>query len=189
MFCVIPARGGSRRIPKKNIKPFFGRPIIEYSINAAKESLLFSKIIVSTDDDEIKQAALNNGVEVHDRNKHLSQDHIGTQEVVTQVIKDVDSFFRGHVCTLYPCAPMVTGEVLCKAAEHVKGCMHLVSVGVWLQDPGQFYFSNVKALFRKTPLLSTYTRLFPIDPDTAIDINTPEDWFVAETMYMRLHGT
>lgn len=62
--CIIPARGGSKRIPKKNIKPFYGKPLIAYSIETAKQSELFDRIIVSTDDEEIAKIAKEYGAEV-----------------------------------------------------------------------------------------------------------------------------
>ncbi|DAB32064.1 MAG TPA: pseudaminic acid cytidylyltransferase, partial [Sulfurospirillum sp. UBA11407] len=71
---IIPARGGSKRIPKKNIKEFCGKPMIAYSIEAAKKSELFDKIVVSTDDESIAQVAKSFGAEVLKRPKELADD-------------------------------------------------------------------------------------------------------------------
>ena len=81
MSCVaiIPARGGSKRIPRKNIKPFAGKPIIAYSIEAALQSRLFDRVIVSTDDREIAAVAESFGAEVpFSRPPELADDHAGT---------------------------------------------------------------------------------------------------------------
>ena len=82
-IAIIPARGGSKRIPRKNIKEFYGKPLIAYSIQAALESKLFDKVIVSTDDEEIANIAKKYGAEVpFMRPKELSDDFTGTGEVV-----------------------------------------------------------------------------------------------------------
>ena len=87
-LCVIPARGGSKRIPRKNIRPFAGRPIIAYSIDAARESGLFDRIMVSTDDAEIAEVAHGVGAEIPFlRPAELADDYVGTNAVVTQAIQ------------------------------------------------------------------------------------------------------
>ena len=81
-LCVIPARGGSKRIPRKNIRPFCGKPILAYSIEAALETGLFDRVMVSTDDDEIAAVALAHGAEVPFlRPRELADDHTGTNAV------------------------------------------------------------------------------------------------------------
>ena len=86
-LAVIPARGGSKRILKKNIKDFCGLPIISYSINAAIKSNLFDKIIVSTDDSEILEVAKNFGAEIPFlRPKNISDDHTGTLPVINHAL-------------------------------------------------------------------------------------------------------
>ena len=97
-ICIIPARGGSKRIPKKNIKRFFGKPIIEYSIIAAKESGLFKEIIVSTDDNEIADIALRCGASVpFFRSKKNSDDHSTTYDVIEEVLYKVEDNYV-YVC-------------------------------------------------------------------------------------------
>ena len=88
-LCVIPARGGSKRIPKKNIKDFFGKPLIAYSIETAIKSDLFDKIVVSTDSKEIAKVATKYGAEVQLRPDNLSDDFTGTFDVVRYVVKTV----------------------------------------------------------------------------------------------------
>ena len=84
-IAVIPARGGSKRIPRKNIKMFHGQPLISYSIEAAIKSNCFDRVIVSTDDEEIAEVALSFGAEVPFlRSKELSNDFAGTTPVIQE---------------------------------------------------------------------------------------------------------
>src|SRR5262245_33663635 len=104
-IAIIPARGGSKRIPRKNIRPFAGRPIIAYSIDAALACGLFDKVVVSTDDAEIAEVARQAGAEIpFMRPAELSDDHTG----VAAVVKHALNWFSGrgeqfaHVCCIYP---------------------------------------------------------------------------------------
>ena len=108
--CIIPARGGSKRIPKKNIKLFNGKPIIAYSIKAAIESKCFDRIIVSTDDNEIAKVAREFGAEVPFlRPKELSNDFTPTTPVIKHAIEWVadDKAMPDYVLALYATAPFV----------------------------------------------------------------------------------
>ena len=109
-IAVIPARGGSKRIPRKNIKPFCGKPMIAYSIEAAIRAGIFDEIIVSTDDEEIADIAKNVGASVpFMRPKELSDDFTATGAVVEHAIKFLQA--RGDrikfVCTIYATAPLI----------------------------------------------------------------------------------
>jgi N-acylneuraminate cytidylyltransferase len=109
-MAVIPARGGSKRIPRKNIKDFNGKPMIAWSIEAAQTSGCFDKVIVSTDDDEIGDVALRFGAEVpFVRPAELANDHAGTTEVISHATKW--ALDQGHdvqaVCCIYATAPFV----------------------------------------------------------------------------------
>lgn len=117
---IIPARGGSKRIPRKNIKDFCGKPMIAWSIEAVKNSKLFSHIIVSTDDEEIAAVARNLGVGVpFVRPVELSGDFTGTTEVIAHAVK----YLRGKdispsaVCCIYATAPFLQVEDLVKGYE------------------------------------------------------------------------
>ena len=117
-LCIIPARGGSKRIPKKNIKEFLGRPIIAYSIRTAIDSKLFDEVMVSTDDIEIAEIAKKYGAKVpFIRSLKNSSDFATTFDVIEEVI----NYYRNHnmefnnVCCLYSCAPFVTTKTLSKA--------------------------------------------------------------------------
>ena len=117
---IIPARGGSKRIPRKNIKKFKGKPIIEWTINAVKDLNIFQKIIVSTDDKEIAEIAALSGAEIPFlRPKELSDDFVGTLDVVKFVIKNFNKEFK-YVCCLYATAPMVLTNDLVKSYEEIK---------------------------------------------------------------------
>ena len=106
--CIIPARGGSKRIPRKNIKDFCGKPMIAYSIEAAQQSGLFDLIIVSTDDQEIAEVARTYGAKTpFVRPKELSDDHTATIPVIAHAIKTLDLSYAEAVCCLYATAPFV----------------------------------------------------------------------------------
>lgn len=115
---VITARGGSKRIPRKNIKIFCGKPIIEYSIKAALESGIFDEVMVSTDDEEIKEIAIQAGAEVpFMRSSRNAGDLAATHEVVLEVLekyKEIGIQFE-YVCCIYPTAPFLTSENLQKS--------------------------------------------------------------------------
>jgi pseudaminic acid cytidylyltransferase len=109
-LCVIPARGGSKRIPRKNVKYFCGQPMISRSIQAAKKSGCFDKIIVSTDDVEISKVALEFGAEVpFIRPKELSDDHTTIIPVIKHAIQQLGNqgYNAKEVCCLYATAPFV----------------------------------------------------------------------------------
>ncbi len=114
-LAVIPARGGSKRIPRKNIRPFAGKPIIAHSILAARESKLFDRVIVSTDDGEIADVARLWGAEIpFIRPAGLADDHTGTNAVVKHAIQwfaDRTETFH-YVCCIYPTAPFVDARHL-----------------------------------------------------------------------------
>ena len=114
-LAIITARGGSKRIPRKNIKEFCGKPIIYYSIKAALESGIFSEVMVSTDDQEIASYALQCGAKVpFMRSDMMSNDYATTAEVLLEVLAEYK--MRGQefdvACCLYPTAPFITTEKL-----------------------------------------------------------------------------
>ncbi|KAF3980841.1 MAG: pseudaminic acid cytidylyltransferase [Methylococcales symbiont of Hymedesmia sp. n. MRB-2018] len=122
-LCVIPARGGSKRIPRKNIKDFNGSPIIAYSIGVALKSNCFDRIIVSTDDQEIAEVAKSYGAEVpFIRPKALADDYAGTLPVIKQAIEWFDNNDErpNEVCCLYATAPLTRAEALQKAYQQMK---------------------------------------------------------------------
>ena len=196
-IAIIPARGGSRRIPGKNIREFHGKPIIAYSIEAARKSGLFDHIIVSTDSPEIKAVAFRYNVPVINRPYYLAHDYIGTQEVMQHTLEALDEgdhpIKPDLACCIYPCAPMQDyrdlqlAEIMLRSPE-LHRPWYVVPVAEWLQDPGQFYFGAAHAFRNGSPLISDRTRMVQIDPRRAIDINTEDDWAKAEIMFKELHN-
>jgi N-acylneuraminate cytidylyltransferase len=110
-LAIIPARGGSKRIPGKNIRPFLGKPILAYSVETALESHLFEEVMVSTDDEEIARIAKENGSSVpFPRSAETANDYAGIAEVLIEVIESYAAMGRGFdtVCCLFPTAPLIT---------------------------------------------------------------------------------
>src|SRR5687768_14060625 len=110
-IAIIPARGGSKRIPRKNIKEFLGKPIIAYSIEIALKSGLFDEVMVSTDDDEIAQIAKKYGASIPFMRSALnSDDHASTSDVIMEVINNYAQLGRQftYACCIYPTAPLLS---------------------------------------------------------------------------------
>ena len=123
-IAVITARGGSKRIPRKNIKEFCGKPILAYSIEAAVKSGMFDTVMVSTDDGEIAETAKRYGAQVpFYRSEATSGDYATTNDVLMEVLTEYEK--RGEhfelACCIYPTAPFVTAEKLKNAVEMLSG--------------------------------------------------------------------
>lgn len=122
-IAIITARGGSKRIPKKNIKDFCGKPIIAYSIQAALYSGVFDEVMVSTDSEEIAEIAKIYGAEVpFMRSKKTSDDFATTADVLMEVLQEYEKLgmsFDFMAC-IYPTAPFITGDKLAKAVNDLK---------------------------------------------------------------------
>lgn len=124
---IIPARGGSKRIPRKNIRLFAGKPIISHSIHAAISAGIADRVIVSTDDQEIAEIARNHGAETpFFRPAELSDDHAGTLEVIQHTIAALEAggCTPQNVCCLYATAPFVTPELLRDGLARLKSSGH-----------------------------------------------------------------
>tara|TARA_B100001173_G_scaffold288262_1_gene277250 strand:- start:176 stop:862 length:687 start_codon:yes stop_codon:yes gene_type:complete len=146
-LCIIPARGGSKRIPKKNIKNFCGKPIILWSIEEAIKSKCFEKIIVSTDDEEIANLAKNYGAEVpFIRPKKLSGDRIETIPVIKHAIMHQKKNYKTptNVCCIYSTAPFI------KAIDLQQGLKKLNSSGADFTFPATSYTYPIQRSFRIT---------------------------------------
>lgn len=130
-ICIIPARGGSKRIPRKNIKNFFGKPMLAYPIQAALTSGLFSKIIVSTDDAEIAEVALKYGADVpFIRPAELADDFATTAPVIKHAVNFLQEQGKTYtnLSIIYPCTPLITAQTLKEAysawqATNALACM------------------------------------------------------------------
>jgi len=122
-LAIIPARGGSKRIPKKNIKEFLGKPIISYSIERAFSLGLFDEIMVSTDDIEIANIAKQYGASVpFFRSPENSDDYAGTTAVLHEVLSEYAKLGLSfnHVCCIYPTAPLISSSHLTEGLELLK---------------------------------------------------------------------
>jgi pseudaminic acid cytidylyltransferase len=118
-ICIIPARGGSKRIPRKNILSFNGKPLIAWSIETAIKSQIFSKVVVSTDDKEIAEISKNHGAEVpFVRNAKLADDFATTAEVLLDALTKTEP--TQYTCCLYPTAPLLTVEDFQTAFKRLK---------------------------------------------------------------------
>ena len=120
---IIPARGGSKRIPRKNIKLFHGKPLIAYSIETALKSNLFDKVLVSTDDEEIASIARQYGAEVpFIRPKELSDDFTTSGDVINHAIHylKANGEYYDYICTIYATAPLLQENYLVEGYEKLK---------------------------------------------------------------------
>lgn len=130
-LAIITARGGSKRIPKKNIKEFFGKPIIAYSIEAAIESKVFDEVMVSTDSEEIKTIAEEYGAKVPFlRSEKTSNDYATTADVIEEVLNCYSGMgieFETFAC-IYPTAPFINGMKLAEASRLLLNSDAVISV-------------------------------------------------------------
>lgn len=159
-IAVIPARGGSKRIPKKNIKDFFGKPLIAYSIETALASNLFKKVIVTTDDEEIAKIAKEYGAEVpFFRPKVLSDDFTGTQDVVNHAVKYLEKQGERYeyICTIYATAPLLQKKYLIEGFEKLKN-------------------SDAVNAFSATTMPFPIQRTFKVDESGRCEMFTPEHY-------------
>ncbi len=225
-LCIIPARGGSKRIPRKNIKNFLGKPIIAYSIEAALQSNLFDEVMVSTDDNEIAEIAKKYGAKVPFlRSEENANDYATTVDVINEVLqqyKEIGKSFQ-TACCIYPTAPFVSSNKLKEAFDlmmsnnfdsvfpvmefsfpiqralkkDVNNKMtlfqpeHLNSRSQDLEkayhDSGQFYWFFTNAILEKGKLWTDNTGVIVIKESEGQDIDTLEDWKLAEIKYKLLH--
>jgi len=218
--CLIPARGGSKRIPRKNIKPFFGQPMIAYSIRAAQESGLFDRIIVSTDDEEIAAVARESGAQTpFVRPPELANDHAGTGAVLAHALDWLiaNDTRPDAICCVYATAPFLTATRLIEGWQALQGKRHAFSVtyyafpiqralyltpegGVAMfqpqhrmtrsqdlvpayHDAAQFYWSWTDAALNGEDVFSVDSAPVVLPRTEVVDIDTPEDWEVAERLY------
>lgn len=223
---VITARGGSKRIPRKNIRPFLGKPIIAYVINAARQSGLFADVMVSTDDAEIAEIARHYGASVPFlRSVQTADDFATTADVLTEVLRDYEQHGQvfNYACCLYPTAPFVTSDLLKQAFSTltekefdtvypvqrfsfpIQRAVFLHDQKVqWVQpdhaltrsqdlepayhDAGQFYFVNVASFQKNRRLITDNSGGIIVSETAAHDIDTEEDWQVAELKFRMMNG-
>lgn len=226
-LAVITARGGSKRIPRKNIREFCGKPILAYSIEAALQSEMFDKVMVSTDDREISEIAVKYGAEVpFFRSRRTADDFASTADVLAEVLQEYGK--RGQhydrVCCIYPTAPFLTPQRLRQAmnlldetqADSVlpvvrfsfppqrglveeEGLLRYKwpenantrsqDLEPFYHDVGQFYCIRTNSFERQRKLVMERTVPLVLSEMEIQDIDTPEDWRLAEMKFRLLRGT
>jgi N-acylneuraminate cytidylyltransferase len=224
-IAIIPARGGSKRIPKKNIKDFLGKPIIAYSIEAALNSDLFDEVMVSTDDKEIANIATHYGAKVpFYRNKETANDYAGISDVILEVIEQYNTknIFFENVCCILATAPFITKDDLIKSFAKLENdgfdaVFPVVRYGFPIQramqfegdkikmiwpgnmlkrsqdltpsyhDAGLFYWIKTDVLLKTKKIWTDNTTAIEIDEQKAHDIDTVDDWRMAELKYKLLN--
>ncbi|MBQ3688091.1 MAG: pseudaminic acid cytidylyltransferase [Treponema sp.] len=224
-IAIIPARGGSKRIPRKNIKDFCGRPILVYSIEAALKTDLFDEVMVSTDDEEIAEIAKKYGAAVpFMRSAATANDFAILRDVLDEVLagylKQGKTF--DEVCCLLPTAPFLKVEdiVNAHAILEEKECTSVVPVVKYsytifrslkiedgrlvmnwpenyakrsqdlpeaYHDAGLFYWYNRKYFEEKTVGFGENAHPYILDEEKVQDIDTPDDWKMAEMKYKLFH--
>jgi pseudaminic acid cytidylyltransferase len=221
-IAIIPARGGSKRIPRKNIKLFHGKPMIVYSIEAALESGCFDKVIVSTDDNEIAEISLRYGAQVpFIRPVAISDDYATTLDVIAHALKWCveDGIEIANACCIYATAPFISASSLQEgmvalSAGDVDYAFSATSYAFPIQraikidkecrvdmfqpeylntrsqdleeayhDAGQFYWGKARAFLDKRAIFGTNSKAVLLPRKRVQDIDTQEDWELAEALY------
>jgi pseudaminic acid cytidylyltransferase len=224
---IIPARGGSKRITRKNARDFLGKPIIAWSIEAALECGCFDQVIVSTDDDEIAEISREYGASVpFVRPAGLADDYTATSAVIRHAIAHIN-MQNGpavtYACCLYATAPFVQSDDILEALDvliqrkcdyvftvtryafPIQRALRLTDAGAvemldkahmntrsqdleqTYHDAGQFYWGRAQAWLAQTPIFSPASIPIVLPHNRVQDIDTPEDWAQAESMYRALH--
>jgi N-acylneuraminate cytidylyltransferase len=226
-LAIIPARGGSKRIFKKNIKDFLGQPIISYSIKSVMDSGLFDEVMVSTDDLEIANIAKKLGAKVPFLRSDINaDDYASTIDVICEVIEEYRKIGKEfqYTCCVYPCAPFVSKERLEESFEKLleRGydCVFPVTnfnfpiqravkltaenkiemlqpefmqtrsqdLEPIYHDVGQFYFFETDKLIAAERLWTGNTGCIILPEMEAQDIDTLNDWQLAEIKYKILNS-
>ncbi len=223
-IAILPARGGSKRIPRKNIREFVGRPAIAWPLAAARASGLFRGIFVSTDDTEIEACARELGADVPFlRDAALADDYTGTTDVIRDAIVRIGLEPTTPVCCIYPTAFFLTVDDLIESyASLEKGPNWVIALGEYRTpidrayrlvegcalprdrtkmslrsqdldpayfDAGQFYWARAKTWLDPSAQIWDGAAAFLFPTARAHDIDTPEDWALAEqAMRLRQNG-
>jgi len=151
-LAIIPARLGSKRLPQKNIKTFFDKPIISYSIEAAKKTKIFDKIIISTESNKLKKIAEKYGAEVPFlRSKKIADDKTHFNEAIIQTIIELKKkkYKINNVCCIYPTSPLINYKDIVKGFNLLKKSRSYVFSACEYISPPQrsFYFKNENLKF------------------------------------------
>jgi N-acylneuraminate cytidylyltransferase len=219
-IAIIPARGGSKRIPRKNIKDFLGKPIIAYSIETALESNLFEEVVVSTDDDEIEKIAIQYGATVLKRSQKNADDFATLADVIEEVKLEFVKKNKEYntICCLLATAPLISSSLLeqgytmlleskadsvrpvVKFSYPIQRALKMEEGKVSFMnehfaktrsqdlepaffDAGMFYWMQFEC-----GLNGTNRFAFEISELKTQDIDTPEDWRMAELKYKLINS-
>lgn len=210
---IIPARGGSRGIPKKNVRFMAGKPLISYAIACAKKCKFDLDVVVTSDDEEIKSVAENYGAEIVDRPMELAGDSITLDPVIYHAVistEEKKGIKYDYVITMQPTSPLLSVETLEKAVEYfIKGSFDTVISGVndprlsWhiegdicvpnykervnrqymkkdLKETGAFVITK-REFVREDSRFGKKISIYEMPEKEAGDIDTPQDWWIAET--------
>lgn len=179
---IIPARGGSRRIPGKNIREFHGRPIIGYPLEKIRLSESFDYTVVSSDDHRTRILARQHGVRAVDRELRYAQDDVGTQEVVRDALVEME--VAGYTPPEFVCCVYATTPLL-RSWDLLAGYAVMRAENKYAYVAGWYYWGRAE-WFGDKPLTEGIDLTATIG-DRWIDINTEDDWKRAEEMYAALH--
>lgn len=187
--CIIPARGGSVRLPGKNIRPFFGKPMLHYPIETARRSRLFDRIIVSTDDKDVAVCAAAANAEVFMRPER--DDGVrGTQNVAAEVLHEYGFPANDDACVIYATSPLLAVSDLERGLAVLPRGLYAMSVQTDpLADAGCFYWGKVAAFLVDAPLIDSHTIMVPMPANRCVDINDERDWMRAEALYAAMRRT
>ncbi|MBE20304.1 MAG: pseudaminic acid cytidylyltransferase [Gammaproteobacteria bacterium] len=222
IVAIIPARGGSKRITKKNLKKFLGKEIISYPIKTALESKIFKDVVVSTDDIEIAELAKKLGASVPFMRSEINSNDVATTfEVIDEVLGKLSREYK-LVCCLYPTSVFATKDHLELALDTLMkesnvSCISSVvqyshpierrlkiknkyisfcekekvnsrsqDLEVYYHDAGQFYFARAKELLKEKKMILTNSKPIILKNSEAQDIDTYDDWSLAELKYSKL---
>ena len=193
-IALIPARGGSKRIPKKNVKLFNGKPMITWAIETALESELFSDVFVSTDDEEVRAIALDAGADASlTRDSYLAGDVAPTLPVVQNAIEQIlaKRLNPDRVACIYPCTPLLTAEVLKRGVElAIKNPAYFVFPVVRFGHPIQRAFTmNAEGKLKFLTPEHEFTRTQDL-PDTYHDagqfyVSASSTWLSSDVMHSK----
>ncbi len=211
-IALIIARAGSVRIKNKNIKNFFGKPIIFYPIQILKKSKIFAKIYVSTESKNISKISKKFNVLVPFlRPKKLADNKTSTLKVVKHFIRKMNIPSNDNICCVYPATPLLTKKILNqgmkkfllnkdsflvpiqKAKNDDKKIFSLnkkneiikkANTNIFFKDTGQFYFGTAKSFLKfRSILFSGKTKTMLLKKHAALDVNTPDDWKLLKKMF------
>ena len=216
-IAFIPARGGSKRIPGKNLKLFCGRPLIIYALEAIQNSGVFDQVIISSDSKEILDFGRNIGVQVLERKSKLADDFTTISDVVKDFITQHGFQLSDSVCCVLPSNPFISSldlieahnlhprweyiytviesqkpieRVLRRLEDGTTRILNPEFLDLRTQDlpksyfdAGQFYYATVKSWISGSSILNSQSLGLPCHLKNSVDIDTMDDWKVAEALF------